>query len=76
MGASGEDVQLSPAARKLLPYSIECKKHKSFAIYKHYDQAKTNASKHTPLLVIEGDRREPLVVLSLQNFIKLLKDKR
>ena len=25
MGAGGEDVQLSPAARKLFPYQIECK---------------------------------------------------
>ena len=25
MGDSGEDIQLSPAARKLIPYSIECK---------------------------------------------------
>ena len=25
MGESGEDIQLSPAARKLIPYAIECK---------------------------------------------------
>ena len=24
MGESGEDIQLSPAARKLIPYAIEC----------------------------------------------------
>ena len=25
MGESGEDIKLSPAARKLIPYSFECK---------------------------------------------------
>jgi len=29
MGAGGEDVQLSPAARKILPIQIECKRVKS-----------------------------------------------
>jgi hypothetical protein len=69
MGCSGEDIQLSPAARSKFPYSVECKKLKTFSVYKHFDQAKTNAGAWTPMLVIEGDRREALVVMRLDDFL-------
>lgn len=71
MGQGGEDVQLSPAARKVFPYSIECKRHKAFAVYGPYEQASTNAGGYEPLLVIQGDRKKPLVVLDLDHFMKL-----
>lgn len=71
MGQGGEDVQLSPAARKLFPYSIECKRHKAFAVYGPYEQAAANAGGYEPLLVIQGDRKKPLVVLDLEHFMQL-----
>lgn len=45
MGAGGEDVQLSPAARKQYPVSIECKSRANYAFYKDYDQAVNNCPK-------------------------------
>ena len=33
MGESGEDLKLSPAARKLIPYSIECKNQEKLNIW-------------------------------------------
>ena len=33
MGESGEDIQLSPAARKLIPYAFECKNHEKLNIF-------------------------------------------
>ena len=74
MGASGEDVQLSPAARKILPYQIECKNKAKHAIYTHYEQAKTHG-KYEPLLIVKQDRKEPLAVVSLEHFIKLIQEK-
>lgn len=74
MGAGGEDLKLSPAARKLFPYSIECKKHAKIAIYSWYDQASTNAGKHEPLLFIQADRRKTLVVLDADHFLELVKN--
>lgn len=71
MGQGGEDVQLSPAARKLFPYSVECKRHKAFAVYGPYEQAATNAGGYEPLLVIQGDRKKPLVILDLEHFMQL-----
>jgi len=71
MGQSGEDIKLSPAARKLFPYAVECKSHNNFSIYKHYQQAKSNSSKSlTPLLVIKANHQKPLVVVDLDHFTK------
>ena len=72
MGAGGEDVQLSPAARKLFPYSIECKAYKTFAIYKLMDQAIENCpNKAEPLVVLKADRKKPLVVMDAEHFFSL-----
>ena len=78
MGAGGEDILLSPAARKLFPYSVECKHHKSFAIYKVYEQAADNAKKsqpvfgYQPVAFIKADHKKPLVVLDADVFIQLV----
>ena len=73
MGAGGEDVQLSPAARKLFPYSVECKAHKSFAIYTVMDQAETNCPKNIqPMGIIKADRRRPLVVVDAEYFFGIM----
>lgn len=74
MGAQGEDVLLSPEARKVFPFSIECKSRSSFAIYKDFDQAVQNTPKGSrPLLVIKSDRRPPLAVLDAEWFINRMK---
>ena len=44
MGASGEDILLSPAARKLFPFSVECKAHEKLNIWSAIEQAEENAS--------------------------------
>ena len=74
MGAGGEDIQLSPAARKLFPYSVECKSRKSIPLYTWYLQAKHNAPKDTEaILVIKQNYSKPLVVLDLDHFMELVK---
>jgi len=72
MGAGGEDLQLSPAARKaLLNTQWECKARKAFAVYKDYEQAKTHG-KGEPVLVVKGDRKKPLAIVDLDFFLGLL----
>lgn len=74
MGANGEDVQLSPAARGLFPYSVECKARASVSVYAWYQQAKTNAPKGMePLLVIKQNYGKPLVVVDLDHYMELCK---
>ena len=71
MGASGEDVQLSPAARRVIPHHVECKKYAKHAVYTFYDQA-TKHGPHRPLVVLEADRRKPLAVVDFDFFVELL----
>ena len=75
MGASGEDLQLSPAARKLVPLSIECKSIAKFAGYKYLDQAISNSGKHQPVAVVKANHKKPIVLIDAEYFLDLLKDK-
>jgi hypothetical protein len=69
MGQGGEDVQLSPAARKLVPLSIECKSRASWAFYKDLDQAHANCPKGCqPVLVAKANHRDPVVIINADYF--------
>lgn len=75
MGAGGEDVQLSSAARRHVPYGIECKARANLSqLYGFYDQAKGHG-KHQPLLILKGDRRDPLAVIDFQHFLDLIRER-
>ena len=71
MGAGGEDIQLSPAARAAFPFSIECKHRAKFAIYNDYDQAVSNTPEGAmPIVFLRANNRQPLVVLDAQYFME------
>lgn len=71
MGQSGEDVQLSPAARKLIPYSIECKNRTTISVYAWYKQSKANTPTGSePILIIKQNRDRPLVVVDAEYFLR------
>jgi len=72
MGSTGEDVQLSPAARKLVPYQIECKNKATSQIHTYYEQAQSHGD-HEPLVIVKKDRDVVLAIVSLDHFLKLLK---
>lgn len=70
MGAGGEDVQLSQAARALVPLSIECKHRASYAFYKDYDQACANAPKGSePILVARANHRPAVAIIDFEYFL-------
>ena len=72
MGESGEDIQLSPAARKLIPFAFECKNQEKLNIWSSLEQAEDNASDYTPLLIFKRNRSKTYVTLSLEDFLDLL----
>jgi hypothetical protein len=72
MGNGGEDVQLSPAARKIFPIQIECKNKAKYSVYKDYKQASEHGD-HTPILVIKQDHSNPLVVVDALWFFRYMK---
>jgi hypothetical protein len=72
MGTNGADIVLSPAARKLIPYSFECKARAGTkTLYDWMDQAISHA-KGTPVVVVKGDRKAPLVMLRLSDFMEMV----
>ena len=73
MGAGGEDVTLSPAARRRVPYQIECKNKARSQIHTYYEQAKTHGDKE-PLVIVKQDRKETLAIVGAEHFLKLLKE--
>jgi hypothetical protein len=74
MGVSGEDLLLSPAARRVLPISVECKSRASISVYGYYEQAVTNAKgKGEPVCVIKQNRSSPLVVVDAEYFFELMR---
>ena len=75
MGDSGEDIQLSPAARKLIPYSIECKNQEKLNIWSSLEQAEDNAGPHIPLLVFKRNRSKTYIAMEINDLIKILNDK-
>ena len=74
MGDSGEDVLLSPAARKLFPFSVECKNQEKLNIWSSLEQAENNSGSHTPLLIFKRNRTKTYAVLEFDKLLKLLNE--
>lgn len=74
MGQAGCDLYLSPAARALFPYGVECKHQEAIALPAWWKQCESNASKVglIPLLVFKRNREEPLAVLRWGDLLALL----
>lgn len=73
MGASGTDIQLSPAARKLFPYAVECKNQENISIWSALEQAENNSTDtQSPILVFKRNHSDTYVALKFEDFMKLL----
>lgn len=74
MGANGEDIMLSPAARKLFPYSIECKRTERLNLYAAWEQAQANSGKYEPLLFSKRNRKKAIVTMHSEHFFNLIQE--
>jgi len=74
MGQSGEDIQLSPAAKKLVPWAIECKCQEKLSIWASWEQATANAGKMHPVLFFTRNRSPKLAVVEAEYLMELLKN--
>ena len=64
MGAGGEDVQLSPAARACIPLSFECKNVEKLNVWQCLEQCQANAPEGaTPCLVFSRNRSPTYAVV-------------
>ena len=72
MGMSGEDVVLSPAAKKVIPYSFECKNQERLNLWKSLEQAESNCEDRQPVLVFKRNRSKVYVTIDFDHFIELI----
>ena len=74
MGESGEDILLSPAARRMFPFSVECKSQEKLSIWSSLEQADDNSGDHIPLLIFKRNRSKTYAVLEFDELLKLLNE--
>ena len=74
MGDSGEDILLSPAARKLFPFSTECKNQEKRNIWSSLEQAETNSGNHIPIVIFKRNRSKTFVALEFEKLLELLNE--
>ena len=74
MGAGGEDLIMSRAAREKFPYSIECKNQEKVNVWEAMKQAESNKGLYTTIVIIKRNRSRPLVLIDAEEFINLHKE--
>ena len=75
MGMPGEDIVLSPAARKVIPYSFECKNKERLDIWKSLEQALENSGSRQPVLIIKRNRTRVYAVIEYDAFLDIIGEK-
>ena len=75
MGASGDDLILSPAALEVLPYNFEMKNVENFQLWATIRQAekRSETPELSPCLIVKRNRVEPLAILPFGHFCHLLR---
>ncbi|MEE8607947.1 MAG: hypothetical protein V3S55_10090 [Nitrospiraceae bacterium] len=70
MGEGGEDIHLSPTARKLFPFSVECKNQERIQIWAALEQAESHG--HAPLLVFKRNRSRTYATLRVEDLMTIM----
>ena len=75
MGMPGEDIVLSPAARRKIPFSFECKNVERLSFWATVEQCEDNCKENqSPAIVVKKNRKDPMVAIPLDVFIELIKE--
>ena len=75
MGESGEDIKLSPAAKRAIPYSFECKNQERLSIWEALNQAEENCEDRAPVLIFKRNRSKTYAVIEFGHLIELINKK-
>ena len=75
MGMPGEDIILSPSAKKLIPYSFECKNTERLNLWQAIEQSCDNCEDRVPVVIIKRNRSKVYAVIEFDEFIKLIRRK-
>lgn len=75
MGQAGTDIRLIGKAKKLFPFSIECKYQETWSVPVWIQQAKDNWKKGTDwLLFMRKNRHEEIVCMDAEIFFKIYEE--
>ncbi len=72
---SGEDIVLSPAAKKAIRYSFECKNQERLNLWKSLEQAESNCEDRNPVLVFKRNRSKVYIAVEFEHFLELIDPK-
>ena len=72
---SGEDIVLSPAAKRVIPYSFECKNQERLNLWSSLEQAESNCEDRKPVLKFKRNRSKVYVAIEFEHFIELIDEK-
>jgi hypothetical protein len=74
-GATGEDIKMSPAARRLLPITVEVKCQESLNVWAALEQAQSHAegTPYVPVLAFKRNHTELFVALKARDFLRLVR---
>ena len=75
MGVSGEDIVLSPLAKRTIKLSFECKNQEKLNLWESLKQAENNCEDRTPVLVFKRNRTPVYAAIPFEYLIKLLTEK-
>ena len=72
---SGEEIVLSPAAKKAIRYSFECKNQERLNLWKSLEQAESNCEDRNPVLVFKRNRSKVYIAVEFEHFLELIDPK-
>ena len=76
MGMSGEDIVLSPAAKRVIKYSFECKNQERLNLWSSLEQAESNCQDRQPVLIFKRNRSKIYAAIEFDHFIELINQRR
>ena len=74
MGESGEDIKLSPAAKRKIQYSFECKNVERLNMWQAIEQAESNCEDRAPVVVFKRNRSKTYLTIEFDKFINMIKE--
>lgn len=72
-GTTGEDLQLSPAARDCVPFTIEGKNQERLNIWAAFKQAEEHRDEYPPMVVFTRNRTKVYAAVELDDMLELLR---
>lgn len=71
-GVTGEDLMLSPKARAIYPWSIECKNVEKLNIWQAIAQTEEHSKVYTPILYFTRNRSDLYMCMKAEDFLKIV----